>query len=72
MGVTKGFKFQVYFYALAFIVLAIVILATPSSAIPDDLMNPEGEKKLDDKKKMEIKMALVIAVCIVGCLITWL
>ena len=72
VGVTKGYKFQVYFYALLFIVLAIFVLALPSDQIPDDLMNPEGTKeKLDDKKKMEIKVALVIAVCMLGCLITW-
>ena len=71
--VSKAWKINFYWVIIMTIVACIVVLAIPSSSYPDQIDNGDGTKeKLTEEKKKQVKIALVMAVAMVGSLFIYL
>ena len=66
---SKGLKIMFYYTFVLVCVAVIVALAIPSSTYPDEVETAEGKKeKLDAEKKKQLKMAVVMAITMLGCI----
>lgn len=71
--VSKGWKINFYWAIIVTLLATVVVLAVPSSNYPDQIDNGDGTKeKLTEEKKKQVKMALVMAVAMVGSLFIYM
>merc|ERR1711935_61007 len=68
--VSMGFRFTWIYFACGFIVLFIVCLAVPSENIPGILGLEKG--KLNESQMKKMKVALCVAIALVGGIVTWI